>query len=55
MANPAGKKLIMNIMKEAMAGKKGMIDSESMMNNDAMMGLKKVAALARAGTKAKIR
>ena len=38
MANPAGKKLIMNIMKEAMAGKKGMIDSESMMNNDAMMG-----------------
>ena len=38
MANPAGKELIMNIMKEAMAGKKGMIDSESMMNNDAMMG-----------------
>ena len=38
MANPAGKKLIMNIMKEAMAGKKGMIDGESMMNNDAMMG-----------------
>ena len=38
MANPAGKKLIMNIMKEAMAGKKGMIDSENMMNNEAMMG-----------------
>ncbi|MBQ8233537.1 MAG: glycoside hydrolase family 2 protein [Lachnospiraceae bacterium] len=38
MANSEGKELIMNIMKEAMAGKKGMIDSESMMNNDAMMG-----------------
>ena len=38
LANPAGREMIMNVLKSAMAGKEGMIDASSMMENEAMMG-----------------
>ena len=40
LQNPAGKELILNTLKSAMAGneKGGMIDADTMMNNEAMMG-----------------